>query len=195
MRHALLLVLVGCATTGTNPHDMSASAHETAATGEDQLAIAWASADRDEMTKHMRIAAEHRAASQALRDAEAVACAGVSEEDRAMSPLEHRADIVRVERKMIGARSPHLFGAVVTLRAVPGLTAPALDKLVRCHIARGAVLGHDVPEMPTCPLVLRDVEASVSAGNGTLRVEVTSWTPEVANEIWRRVSLEAKEAR
>lgn len=144
---------------------------------------------RREMERHLKIAAEHRAASRALRDAEAAACAGVSEEDRAMSPLEREGDVVKVEPIYIGAREHRLLGATVTLRPVAGLTVPALERILACHIARNAALGHEVPEMPACPLVPRDVEASVSRGKDGFDVVVRSWDDAVAHEIWRRAEL------
>jgi hypothetical protein len=40
---------------------------------------------------------EHRAAPEALREAEARACAGVAPVERNASPFYHREDILRVE--------------------------------------------------------------------------------------------------
>src|SRR5262249_34046177 len=50
-----------------------------------------------EAETHRRHAAEHRAASKLLRDAEARACTGVSAEDRDLSPFFHHEDVLRVE--------------------------------------------------------------------------------------------------
>ena len=158
------------------------------------IPICWTSVEnptddhRRDMEKHLKIAAEHRAASQALRDAESAACEGIAEEDRAMSPFEHDGDVVAVEQIIIGAREHRWLGAAITLRPVPGLTAPRLRKLIGCHLARNAALGHDAPEMPTCPLVPPDVEASVSETSAGFKVEVTSWNDAAAHEIWRRAS-------
>jgi hypothetical protein len=58
--------------------------------------ICWTSVENptatrlDEAEKHHRAAADHRAASVALRQAEARACGGISEADRDMSPFDHR---------------------------------------------------------------------------------------------------------
>lgn len=43
-----------------------------------------------------RVAVEHRAASQALRDAEAATCGGLSDEERDTSPFMHVEDIAMV---------------------------------------------------------------------------------------------------
>ena len=45
---------------------------------------------------HRRQAMDHRAASSALRDAEAGACAGISPDDRDMSPFDHGEDMAGV---------------------------------------------------------------------------------------------------
>lgn len=50
----------------------------------------------DEAKRHQKMAADHRASSQALRDAEARSCAGIAASDRDMSPFAHREDIQSV---------------------------------------------------------------------------------------------------
>jgi hypothetical protein len=132
----------------------------------------WQAADRRVVDAHANAAAKHRTASAELRDAEARACAGISSEDRDMSPFERVADIANVEPLVEQVGTPKLprtetVGAIVTFRAVPGLTAEWLQRIVDCHLARNAALGHVVPEMPNCPLVPRGVHARVrSVGNG-----------------------------
>ena len=57
--------------------------------------------------------------------------------------------------------------STATFRAVPGMTVEWLQRVVDCHLARNAVLGHVAPEMPNCPLVPEGVTARVrSTGNG-----------------------------
>ena len=161
--------------------------------------ICWTSVDNptaahlDEAEKHRRHAADHRAASAALREAEARACGGVSEADRDMSPFEHREDIVRVAPLALPeadarARTPaeRLLGAVVKFRAVPGLTAEWLQRIVDCHLARNAALGHVVPEMPDCPLVPRGVAARVLPAADGFAVEVRASDPAGAREALAR---------
>jgi hypothetical protein len=137
------------------------------------------------------MAADHRAAAQALRDAEAQACVGVSDDDRDISPFYHREDITSVQPA--NRPSPHgkgappyLTGASVTFRAVPGLTAEWLQRVVNCHIARNNALGNDVPEMPYCPLVPKGVAAKVSSTGDGFVVTIESQDPSSAQEILRR---------
>lgn len=143
--------------------------------------------------QHRRHAADHRAASVALREAEARACAGIAAPDRDASPFQHTEDIVRVTPLVLNefdartARRPEKrVGAVVTFRAVPGLTAEWLQRVVDCHLARNAALGHAVPEVPDCPLVPAGVEARVSAAEGGFSVAIQSSDPKVAREILAR---------
>ncbi|MCG3174810.1 MAG: hypothetical protein GMKNLPBB_03099 [Myxococcota bacterium] len=140
---------------------------------------------------HRRHAANHRAASAALRDAEERACAGVSSDDRDMSPFEHVEDITNVEPLIeqtgTGKQpSQRTAGAIVTFRAVPGMTAKWLQQAIGCHLARNASLGHVVPEMPDCPLVPNGAQARVtSTGNG-FAVAIRSDDAAAAQEILLR---------
>lgn len=152
------------------------------------------------------MAAEHRAASAELREVEATACAGISDDDRDVSPFLHLTDISGVEA-LVDARpdvktgstiSPSretadsaqattwTRGAVVTFRAVPGLTAEYLQRTVDCHLARNAVLGHVVPEMPDCPLVPRGAVATVSSTGTGFAVAIGSDDAEAAADILAR---------
>ena len=126
-------------------------------------------------------AAEHRRVSQALRDAENRACSGVPEADRIESPFAHWADIRFVQVLPDGAR--------FEFRAIPGLDAPWLRHVVDCQLARDDALGHDVPELPYCPLVPRGATARVSPWEGGYAVEVTSSDKEAAAEIVRRAQF------
>lgn len=141
--------------------------------------------------KHLKAAADHRAGSAALQQAEAQACSGIAAEDRDMSPFEHTEDIVAVAplKDYNGnnrARSERLIGATITFRAVPGLTAEWFQRLIDCHLARNAALGHAVPEMPDCPLVPAGVEAKVTSTGSGFQVAVSSPIPASAQEILQR---------
>lgn len=143
--------------------------------------------------RHKRHAADHHAASAALRDAEARACGGIARGDRDMSPFEHREDIVGVSPLVLNefdARTKfppeRMVGATVTFRAISGLTAEWLQRVVTCHLARNAALGHLVPEMADCPLVPRDVEARVSPAGDGFAVAIRSSDPKIAREILAR---------
>ena len=142
-----------------------------------------------EAERHHKMAADHRAASKALRDAEATACAGLSDQDRDMSPFSHREDIAGVEPLTSGGRSrslPTTVGAVITFRATPGMTAQWLQRLVDCHLARSAAMGHDVPEMAYCPLMTRSTTARVVARDAGFAVEVRSDDSDSVKEIIKR---------
>jgi hypothetical protein len=192
---------LGCAADpGTQPHDMSAAQHEAMAKNEESAAAAhaeqhdpsatkatevcsgkggcWTSTSNpsaqhgDDAKRHHELAAKHRAAAAALTNAENSACAGISEDDRDISPFYHREDIQSVstltETVKAGKSSTQKeVGATVVFRAVPGMTAEWLQRVVDCHLARAAAVGHDMPEMSYCPLMLKGVKAKVtSAGNG-----------------------------
>lgn len=123
------------------------------------------------------MAADHRAASQALRDAETRACAGVSEADRDWSPVSRARDVVSVTplvdhvTVMRGAVE-RTSGVIITLRSVPGLSVESLQRIVDCHLARNSAMGHQVPELAECPLVPRGVTARVVRGSTGFDVEV-----------------------
>ena len=140
--------------------------------------------------EHPRHAADHRAASMALRDAEARACAGIAAEDRGISPFEHLEDVASIaplnESASGKASMPRTAGAIVTFRAVPGMTVEWLQRVVDCHLARNAALGHVVPEMPDCPLVPRGAEARVCSTASGFAVAVRSNDADAAREILAR---------
>ena len=145
----------------------------------------------EQSQKHQKMAADHRAASQALRDSEAHACVGISAEDRDMSPFEHREDIASVEPLTVHAASSRgsstrTVGAIITFRAIPGMTSQWLQRVVDCHLARNAAVGHDVPEMPSCPLVPNNVTAQVNPTASGFAVSVRSDDTDTAREVLRR---------
>ena len=140
---------------------------------------------------HRALAAAHRAASSALRAAEASACAGVAPQDQDLSPFAHREDIVRTEPLLTpgGSKSPpRQVGITVLFRAVPGLTSEWLQRLIDCHIARNAVLGHNAPEMAYCPLAVRGVAAHVRSEHGGYAVALRADEQESINAIRQRVN-------
>jgi hypothetical protein len=192
---------VGCAADpGTRPHDMSAAQHEAMAKNEESAATGhaeqhdpsatkttevcsgkggcWTSTSNpsaqhgDDAKHHHELAAKHRAAAAALINAENSACAGISDDDRDISPFYHREDVhsvsVLTETVKAGKASTQKeVGATVVFRAVPGMTAEWLQRVVDCHLARAAAVGHDMPEMSYCPLMLKGMKAKVtSTGNG-----------------------------
>ena len=76
----------------------------------------------------------------------------------------------------------------MTFRAVQGMTAEWLQRLVDCHLARNASLGHVVPEMPNCPLVPNGAEAHVSSTGNGFAVIIQSSDPATAREILARAN-------
>jgi len=136
-------------------------------------------AQLDEARIDQRAAAEHRAASKTLRDAEARACVGVSDYDRDVSPFAHRSDILRVTQMQ--------RGAAVVFRSVPTMTTASLQKIVDCHIARNDALAHEVPWMLYCPLVPRDVTAKVTELPEGLSVLMETPNADAAREVKYRV--------
>lgn len=213
----LALALGGCATTGTHPHDMSAADHDRAAKREQGVAAqhqaqydpdAWSTGSgacssycfdtwsnptqehAKEARRHRSLAAKHRKASQALRDAETQSCVGIPERDRDVSPFFHVGDITGVERVSEDDESATY---VVAFSKVPGVDAAGMQKLLDCHSARNAVLGHQVPEMDYCPLVPKGVDATAEAGEGGLRIRLEVRGAQSVAEIHQRLGrLEAR---
>lgn len=213
-------LMIGCAADpGTQPHDMSQAQHEAMAKQEEQAGAAhaeqhdpdakqaqttcggkggcWTSvsnptgqhgADAD---KHRELAKKHRVASTALASAEASACAGISDDDRDISPFYHREDIQSVSTYSESVKSgkgtvAKVVGATVVFRALPGMTAEWLQRVVDCHLARAASVGHEMPEMDYCPLELKGVKAKVtSAGNG-FAVNISSDDDNTVEQIKKR---------
>lgn len=222
--HTLMaLLLAGCATSGTEPHAMTAGEHEAAAKKDEQAAKehsaqydpsatvppttncpffvgvtcyrSWTSVENPtaqhlaEGKRHAELAIQHRAASQALRDAEASACKSVPEGDRDISPFYHREDIVSVGplSESLGLGGRNVVGAEVVFAALPGMTAEWLQRVVDCHLTRNAVLEDAAKAMPYCPLAVPHVKAQVrSVGNG-FAVDIMSGDDNSRREVIARV--------
>ena len=163
---ALLAIgLLGCGgAEGTDPHDMSAEQHDRTAGAEETAANRrghqldpsstskflycnestpyWTSTAKStdphsvDMARHRELAAKHRAASHALRDAEAKACAGVPGDDRDMSPFRHSEDISSVteltRREQPGNRQPP-SRAMIARRSAGGGVRWARPTLIGCE--------------------------------------------------------------
>jgi len=129
-----------------------------------------------------RLAAQHRAASQALRAAEAHACVGISEQDRDMSPFAHREDIQSVTR----LQDLHgTDGAKVVFASLPEMTAEWLRRVVDCHLARNAAIGFEAAsaDMPYCPLAVGGARARVESVGDGFAVEINGSDPASVEEI------------
>lgn len=207
MRTLLIALLIACGHE-PQPHDTSVAGHQQAAREHEEagksahnfvctggvrpLGPCWTVTSPSAIASHREAAEKHRAAAAALVAAEQQACAGIAEDDRAMSPFEHSADLESVEPLVERTYSSKAgtagrqVGALVTFRAVPGLTAEWLQREIDCHLARNAALGHVVPEMPDCPLVPKGVSARVRSAGAGFAVEVRSDDPDTAREVLAR---------
>jgi hypothetical protein len=126
--------------------------------------------------EHRQAADEHRSASNALRRAESQECSGVSPADRDTSPFEHVEDIASIE-----VVDPDGFPqAGIAFRPIGGLTVAWPARVIDCHLA---ALGHQVPEMADCPLVPRNVAATVSAAGANVVVDIGTKDPVAAREV------------
>lgn len=215
------VLLASCASSGTDPHAMTAAQHESAAKDEERASTehtgkydasqaivipptvncpfssygaygaapvgagcygAWTSVMNPtaqhlaEGKRHAEVAARHRAAAQALRDAEVRACRGVPEGDRDVSPFYHREDVAAV--KPVSDHLPlggeRVTGAEVVFTALPGMTAEWLQRVVDCHLARSTVVGDEDGTMRYCPLAVPHVKAAVRSAGSGFAVDVTS---------------------
>lgn len=200
----VVLALSSCG-GASHPGEMSAMHHEEAARRDDAAAEVGeatcgsgdAQLDRpcwsraaEHAGDHRRMAEEHRAAARALLEAEDRACAGIDDADRDTSPFDHRDDIASVARltesvTLGHSTSEHLVGATVVFRAVRGMTAEWLQREIDCHLARNDAVGHDMPEMPSCPLVPALSAHARSTGDG-FAVDIRGSDEAAAREILRR---------
>lgn len=136
-----------------------------------------------EAKQHQRRAREHVAAAVMLRDAENRSCQTISVEDKEISPFYHRADIVTVHSAFSAKDSTAPIGADVVFRVVPGMTRQNLQQIVDCQMARNAALGYDESWMPSCPLMLPSITATVEDGEGGLVVSLRAKDPKTAAEL------------
>jgi hypothetical protein len=137
--------------------------------------------------RYQKLAEAQRAASQKLREAEGGACANVSEFDRTMSPFSHPEDVEAVAPLQTSVPPVRPEGALITFRATAGMTGPRLERLITCQLSRNACVDNNTPEMAYCPLVLKDVRASVTTTPaGLFAVAIRSDNPAIAQEVLKR---------
>ncbi len=217
----LCIALSACGAAGTSPHEMGADAHLSAAAVHERAAaeeerprraasLDWrrcirqgrglfcssmlrdSRAERERETeRHRAFAALHRAASQALRDAESSACQGLSGDDLDIPLLARSHDIESVEpiyRSPSSQRmtADDLLGASLTLGAAAGLTLERLQRLLDCEVARNAALGHDNPGVQFDPLAVEGATAIASSSRDRLSVGITAPDTDAAWEILER---------
>jgi hypothetical protein len=136
--------------------------------------------------RERKMAADHRAASAALVAAQATACVGLSNDDRDLSPFTYTEGIASVAPLLDTGPNKAVEGAVVEFRALPGLTAELLQHIMDCHLAANAAVGHDMPEMPDCPLVPKGATARVRETGSGFAVEIRADDPAAAADILAR---------
>ena len=192
---ALCLDVAACAASpGTRPDQNSLLGHEEAARQHEAAARELVVHPTPDVIKqwksHMKLASQHHAAAQKLQAAEEHACAGLSQQERQLSPFGAPADIEGVDLLYEGfslrsGGAPEV-GAAVRLRPSSGVTRQWLQRLVDCHLARHATLGYPLPHMAECPLMKGSV-AAVSTPAGGLAIAIRSDDRDVAAEIVRRL--------
>jgi len=215
MSGVLAGILTACGAAGTQPHDMAAAQHGATAETLEKSAVehahrsdpgggtttcggstiegtspCWSvpsnqAAHEQEARRLHELAKRHRAAGDALIQAERDACAGLAEADRDVSPFIYHDDITSVTRLSETQAEPARIGVVIRFRPVEGLTIGWLERAVQCHIARSAVLGHSA-ELGYCPLAVRGASAKVAANASGLAVEVWATDPAGGAEILGR---------
>jgi hypothetical protein len=137
--------------------------------------------------RYQALAEKQRAQSEKLRNVEGQACVGVSEMDRDASPFSHPEDVAAVAPLKSTGSPARLEGALIAFQSVEGMTAPRLERLVTCHLARNACLDDGAKDVAYCPLALKNVKASVTqTADGLFAVAVRSDDPAVAEEVLRR---------
>ena len=159
-------------------------------------AVCWTSLTRP--TEASRLLAEterndaiaRRAASAALAAAELTACSEVTEQDRDQSPFDHTEDIVEVSAikdylpSSLGyVPHPQLAGAVIAFRALRGMTEQRLQRILDCHLARGAAVADTLPEGP---LALPGIAARVVPDGDRFNVELRATHAATAREVLAR---------
>lgn len=117
-------------------------------------------------------------------------CAGIPDREAETALDAIRPNIDGVEAKKLttypGKGTPwqQLVGAVIYVRATPGMTAPYLTRLLRCH-----ALEH-VPTLCTakggCPFALRGAQINATPTSTGFAVSIASEEPEIAAEILQR---------
>lgn len=217
--------LLACASSpSTAPHAMSAAEHDAAARRADASAaehgasydprawrergcpprygslapICWPDArnptawHRAEAERRHEEAERHRAASQALREAEAMACADTAPADQEWSPFEHADEILEVEPLLERGTQ---VGAIAVFREVPGLTPETLSRVVSCHVARNAVLGHARAETARCPLSVPGIRTSAIATSRGIALEIRADDAKAVDEILTRARAAVRSGR
>jgi hypothetical protein len=138
-----------------------------------------------EAARFRSAARAHRTAAKTLRDAETIACSGIADEDKDISPFAHREDILST---LITTEGERVTGVSILVRGVPGMTGDYLARLVDCHLARNAAMGFAMREMAFDPLNVKGAKASIEAFGGDFRVTLKADDEAAAREIAARAT-------
>ena len=111
---------------------------------------------------------------------------------------------VHAIKDALETRSPaHGTGKIVAQRLLKSKPLAAVDgssrqgrlqRLVDCHIARASAMGHQMPEMEYCPLMLKGVSAKVTSEGGGFAVNVRATDDATIQEVVRRAQALAPSA-
>ena len=137
--------------------------------------------DEDKKEAESRLTARRNSLGDGLSAAEEEACEGLSRTEVALSPFYFKEDVLAVEAldKSRGAR--------VSFDAnIPNLTEGRMKKVIHCHLARARIIC-DPASADYCPLVLMNVETSVTNRDGRIVIEITGDSPEAGEAIMERV--------
>lgn len=123
-------------------------------------------------------------------DVETRACGGIVDDDLKNAPFARPEEITSVRPLLVEVyprddNPPRyeLGGAVVTLRANPGVTAEWLQRLVNCDLARGGALAQSVSGVPSSPLAFQGASAYVHSTGDGFAIEISSDERRIARQI------------
>lgn len=174
-------LLSSCATPRSRPDDLSAVEHDRRAEWMERMAATRGPGkDADEANFLARMAADHRRAAVALRDAEEKACTGLPPEERAADPFGP-SRVVAVEpldgADRVGDVPPDVRGALVRLLPREGETPDVLKARVECAFAHGAVIGFERKDPARPPYSVPGVSVSVRPEPNAPVVELRTEDP------------------
>lgn len=160
---------------------------------------------KSSVERQLRVETQLRSTCDALVPAEAEFCQGVSERDKALSPLSHYGDIasvmeLKVERYLPGQTGPVLqvVGGRLVFDEVPGLTKDRLERLIQCHLARHRALSYRMEDVSEDPLSLQGIRVLVEPVGTGLAIDVRAADTEVVAKVLdriRKIGLRAVSAR
>lgn len=137
-----------------------------------------------EAEAHRKEAARHRTAAAKLAGAERDACADLGENELSHSPFFHYSDLLSAAPTK---KKNDVVGAHVVFRKVEGLDAAWLERALRCHQARAAVMGYSATFQPYCPLSVGPVDLTVADGTDGIGVTIAARKGTDAAALWGRV--------